>query len=727
MGVAHGVRRLPRAAHELVVGGEAAVGARPPREPFEDPLTCAPTERRRELAVAEDLLDAGAQLADVARLREEPGDAVLDHLREPSDPAADDGRTARHRLDHAEAEELRHLDVAPVARAVHGRQDEELRLPVERRKVAVRHRPEELDVAARSEAAEEHRVLALRRARVVALRSDDPELRSFGERRDEAIQPLVRRQAPDEEDAAATDVAVRGVPVGVGSAVDDAGSPRRRSKLPRRIGGHREEAVEEPRQQPAPVAARKPVVGDGRSAAAEPRADRGHAARRAPQVVRVDDVRPRDGARESGRQGVGRVAADPRASPQDTDPKPARVAEGPRLAPERDQLALDVPRERARKLERVPLAASEDPGRPEKRGSDVDDEHLLLPLLTLGDPGRLTGGYLYHRRMAEASPTHAARIVFLSFADLPFPLPALRGGGLLRRAEELGARAILVDSIAAAFAAPALARRRPDVPLVGVLHQPPGGIDHGRARTAVQAPLDRFVWLRSELLIAASDHLAEQLVAARLPADRIRVVPPGRDVAAAAPGAPGDLRRGRGAAFLCVANWVERKGILELLEAFARLPPDAATLHCAGDEDADPRYSARVRARLAQPDVATRVVRHGRLSREDVAALYAGADAFVLPAVREPYGTVWGEAMASGLPVVGWRAGNLPHLADDAKEALLADPGDVAGLARALAALARNPDLRTRLGEAARRRAARRPTWEEAAALFFGGVRSVVF
>ena len=43
--------------------------------------------------------------------------------------------------------------------------------------------------------------------------------------------------------------------------------------------------------------------------------------------------------------------------------------------------------------------------------------------------------------------------------------------------------------------------------------------------------------------------------------------------------------------------------------------------------------------------------------------LYRSADVFVLPSYREPYGTVYGEAMAAGLPVVGWRAGNLPNLA----------------------------------------------------------------
>jgi glycosyltransferase involved in cell wall biosynthesis len=356
----------------------------------------------------------------------------------------------------------------------------------------------------------------------------------------------------------------------------------------------------------------------------------------------------------------------------------------------------------------------------------VDDPHLVLPLVTLGDPRRLSGGYLYHLRMAQAAPAHGARIVFLSVRERTFPLAVLDGAAVLRRSREHRARAILLDSIAAAFLAPALAIGRRDVPIVGVLHQPPGGIDHAGVRARAQAPLDRLAWRRADLLIAASEHLAEQLAETGFARSRIRVVPPGRDVSAAPVAHGFDLRAGRGSAFLAVANWLPRKGILELLDAFARLPAEAASLHLAGDDAADRRYAARVRRRLADPDLVGRVVVHGRLPPERVAALYRAADVFVLPAFREPYGTVWGEAMALGLPVVGWRAGNLPYLARDEQEGLLVEPGDVDGLTRALSRLACDEGLRARLGLAARRRALTRPTWADSAALFFAAIREVL-
>ena len=382
--------------------------------------------------------------------------------------------------------------------------------------------------------------------------------------------------------------------------------------------------------------------------------------------------------------------------------------------------------QRARQLERIALTPAEDAAGAEGGRSDLNDAHLVLPLLTLGDPQRLTGGYLYHLRMAAAAPRHAAKIEFLSFPERPFPAGALDAPRLFRRVQALGADALLVDSIVAALAAPWLWLRSPPVPVIGVLHQPPGGIDHGARRTRAQAPLDRLAYGSCALLLVASELLADQLAEHGVPRGRVRVVPPGRDVAAPPDVPPPDLRRGRRAAFLCVANWVERKGIVELLDAFAALPTDAGTLHLAGDEQADPRYAERVRGRLAGPELADRVVLHGPLPREAVAGLYVAADAFVLPAFREPYGTVWGEAMAFGLPVVGWRAGNLPYLAGDGREGLLVAPGDVRALTRALATLAEDEALRRRLGEAARQRARLRPTWEESAASFFDAIRSVL-
>ncbi len=119
MGVPDGVRRLSGyGADELRVGGEAALCAGLPGEPPEEALSRVSSQSRRQASVAEDLGEPLSELGDVARLDEESGDAIFDYLGEPAEPARDDGRSARHRLDRGKAEKLGEQDVAPVAGAL---------------------------------------------------------------------------------------------------------------------------------------------------------------------------------------------------------------------------------------------------------------------------------------------------------------------------------------------------------------------------------------------------------------------------------------------------------------------------------------------------------------------------------------------------------------------------------------------------------------------------------
>jgi glycosyltransferase involved in cell wall biosynthesis len=348
---------------------------------------------------------------------------------------------------------------------------------------------------------------------------------------------------------------------------------------------------------------------------------------------------------------------------------------------------------------------------------------LQACLVTLGDPATLTGGYLFHRRLAERAAGNGARLEFVSFGERPYPWPILDGPRVLARLRRLRPDVLVLDSIAAAFLAPWLTFQKPPAPMVGMLHQPPGGIDHGPLRARSQAALDRIAYRRAARLLLASESLLPHFTEF---GDRVFVVPPGRDVAAALGEMPANPRRGRAAALLCVGNWVERKGILDVLDAVARLEPRQATLHLVGDTRTDPPYAERVWRRLQDVDLRERVEVHGPLPLEDVAAWYAAADAFVLPSYREPYGTVYGEAMAYGLPVVGWRAGNLPYLAEHEREGLLVAPGDRAGLAAALDRLCSDQSLRERLGSAALERASHRPTWQDVARMFFDHLRAVI-
>jgi glycosyltransferase involved in cell wall biosynthesis len=266
---------------------------------------------------------------------------------------------------------------------------------------------------------------------------------------------------------------------------------------------------------------------------------------------------------------------------------------------------------------------------------------------------------------------------------------------------------------------------RSPVPIIAVLHQAPGGVGHGRIRSLAEGALDRLAYGHASGFIAAGQSLVDTLRGLGVPDDRIRFVPPGCDVPFDG-GPPLDLRQGRDVAVLCVANWTPTKGIVELLNAFAWLPEDAATLWLVGRNDVDRGYAERVRRRISAPDLVRRVVVRGALPFGEVGRMYRAADVFALCSFVDAYGTAWAEAISAGLPVVGWRTANLPRLAEHGREALMPEPGDLRGLASALEAITGDAVLRSRLAAGARRRAGTLPTWRRSEELFFEAVRDLL-
>jgi glycosyltransferase involved in cell wall biosynthesis len=102
----------------------------------------------------------------------------------------------------------------------------------------------------------------------------------------------------------------------------------------------------------------------------------------------------------------------------------------------------------------------------------------------------------------------------------------------------------------------------------------------------------------------------------------------------------------------------------------------------------------------------------GRLDREDLRRLYAGADVFVFPSRYEGFGMPVLEAMACGAPTITSSVSSLPEVAGDA--ALLVDPDDAEALGKAMIRLLSDEELRADF----RRRGLERAklfTWQGAA------------
>ncbi len=114
---------------------------------------------------------------------------------------------------------------------------------------------------------------------------------------------------------------------------------------------------------------------------------------------------------------------------------------------------------------------------------------------------------------------------------------------------------------------------------------------------------------------------------------------------------------------------------------------------------------AALDARLADPALAGRVFRLP--PQPDGARFLEAVDAIILATTTpDPLPRSVLEGMAAGKPVAAFRSGGVPEMVEDGVHGRLAAPGDVAGLAAAIAALAGDAAASSAMGEAGRRRAA---------------------
>jgi glycosyltransferase involved in cell wall biosynthesis len=269
--------------------------------------------------------------------------------------------------------------------------------------------------------------------------------------------------------------------------------------------------------------------------------------------------------------------------------------------------------------------------------------------------------------------------------------------------------AIVVDALARIAVYPHLDLWRASRPVVALVHELPSVAEGGPDRErGCEEPL-----LRSDRLVAVSGHGRKVLLDRGVEAGRIHVVPPGFDGIAKGehPHPRGDLLR-----VLCVAQWIPRKGILELVEAWTLHERPGAVLELVGEMDADHEYEPRLRAAIAAAPLNSIVVL-GSVDDATLGRAYASADVFALPSRHEGYGIVYAEALASGLPVIACNVGPVPEVVGR-EAAVLVQPDDKIGLSAALDLLLEDAALRASMSEAAHCRASILPRWEDTVAGF---------
>jgi glycosyltransferase involved in cell wall biosynthesis len=169
---------------------------------------------------------------------------------------------------------------------------------------------------------------------------------------------------------------------------------------------------------------------------------------------------------------------------------------------------------------------------------------------------------------------------------------------------------------------------------------------------------------------------------------------------------------------LAVGRLAPQKGFGLLLDAAARwrdIRPEPL-LVIVGEGPLE----AGLRGRAAALGLAVRFAGH----RQDVPALLAAADVFVLPSAWEGQPLILQEALRAGVPIVATRVGGNPELAGE-DAAVLVPPDDATQFAAAVRAVLADPALAARLRKAALEQARALPDEDDAVAAALAEYRRV--
>ena len=247
--------------------------------------------------------------------------------------------------------------------------------------------------------------------------------------------------------------------------------------------------------------------------------------------------------------------------------------------------------------------------------------------------------------------------------------------------------------------------RKVDKPLIVTLH----GVDVGILLNP-HIPVDYLFYKRTykrmfetaQLLLPASQELADCLVQLGAPENKIRIHRLGVDISSFTP----FTRPDRPAQFLMIGRQVEKKGFEYGIRAFAKIASKhkESTLTLIGKGPLqDP-----LQALAAELGVQDKVIFKGSIPAQQMPALLANYDVLVAPCIvaknndRDSGLIVLKEAGASAMASIGTFCGGLPEIIDDSKTGYLVGQRDIDKLAESMDALASDYNLRTQMGIAAR-------------------------
>lgn len=243
-----------------------------------------------------------------------------------------------------------------------------------------------------------------------------------------------------------------------------------------------------------------------------------------------------------------------------------------------------------------------------------------------------------------------------------------------------------------------------------------GHIHHASYATLLAGKMDWLRWFQIKLLLGTFDRMVlmsegiQHELAARLntpDAHRLNSKSVVLYNFTALPDLPREPKAPSGRTVLFfIGNIGPAKGIFDLIRAVASLRRDGAAnleLVLAGPMDSV-AVETQVRELIARVGVGDLVRTTGPVFGGEKAALFSGADIFVLPSYGEGVPLSVLEAMAYQLPVVATAVGGIPEIISEGHSGLLVKPGDVEGLTAAIRRLIGSTQLRDEMGKRGRRR-----------------------
>ena len=211
-------------------------------------------------------------------------------------------------------------------------------------------------------------------------------------------------------------------------------------------------------------------------------------------------------------------------------------------------------------------------------------------------------------------------------------------------------------------------------------------------------------------ILAISQAVRSELLAAGVDAKRIEVVPDGVEIPGPmSPETRENARKRWGfradeTVVVCVGALTAEKGHALLIEAFAKLRREITScrLLLAGEG----RLHAQLERQAREAGLESAIIFAGFVP--DVESVYAAGDLFVFPSLEEGAGSSLLRAMAFGLPVLALARGGVAEIIEDGRNGVLVQEASAEALARAAARMLRDTGLRERLSRAARETVASR-------------------